>query len=120
MKKIVLSAAVLAAMAILIGVNDAQEKAKYTNKEVMAKLMKAPKGETTIFAKVSSGKGTDEEKALVVDYFTALHANTPQKGDAAAWKTRTEAILVAAKSGDPKALTAAANCKSCHELFRGK
>src|SRR5262245_29067267 len=121
MKKIVFSCAAVAfGLAVLVGVNDAQEKAKFTIKEVMAKAMNAPKGEKSLCAKVASGEATAAEKEQLVELFTALHANMPKKGEADSWKQRTEALLAAAKSGDGKALKAAADCAGCHKLHKGK
>lgn len=120
MKKFVLaSAAVLVGMAVLIGVNDAQEKAKYSIGEVMKMAMNAPKGEKSLCAKVASGGATAEEKAKLVELFTALSQNTPKKGEAEEWKAKTGALLAAAKADDGKALSAAANCKGCHDVFKG-
>lgn len=111
MKKSLFAGSLVAlGMALLIGISDAGGKAKFTNKEVMAKAMKGG-----LCSKVASGKASDAEKAELVELFTALHANAPKKGDAASWKTKTEALLAAAKSGDGKALKAAANCKACHD-----
>jgi len=111
MKKSLFASALLAlSVALLIGISDAGEKSKYTNKEIMAKAMKGG-----LCNKVASGKATDAEKAQLVELFTAMHQNTAKKGDAASWKAKTDALLAAAKSGDGAALKAAANCKACHD-----
>ena len=94
---------------------DGQEKPKYKIAEVMAKAMKGG-----LCKKVAEGKATAEEKETLVELFTALHQNAPPKGSAEAWKTRTKALLDAAKAGDPAALKTAANCAACHKEHKGK
>ncbi len=96
---------------------------KYTIEEVMEKAHKGK--EKSMFSRVVAGKGSDEDKKLLVEYYQAMTANKPPKGDPAAWTKRNEAILTAAKqvqsSGDQKNLTAlknAANCKQCHDLHK--
>ncbi|MDB5295902.1 MAG: hypothetical protein JWO31_1885 [Phycisphaerales bacterium] len=96
---------------------------KYTIDEVMKKAHKGK--EKSLFAHIVSGKGTPDEKKQFVEYYEAMLANKPDKGDMADWKTRNEAILAAAKKveagNDPKALTAlksAVDCKACHDLHK--
>lgn len=114
MKKSLFACSLVAlSVALVLGISDAGEKSKFTNKEVMAKAMKGG-----LCAKVASGKASDAEKAQLVELFTALHQNTPKKGDADVWKKKTDALLAAAKSGDGAALKAAANCKACHDEFK--
>lgn len=96
---------------------------KYTNEEMMDKFHKGK--EKSVFAIVTSGKGTPEQKHALVEGYEALAQNKPGKGDEAAWKKRVDAIVVAAKAvekgGDAKSLTTlknAANCKQCHDLHK--
>jgi len=101
-------------MAFLIGMNEAGEKkSKYTTKEIMAKAMKGG-----LLNKVTSGKATEADKADLIELFTALHDNTPKKGEADSWKSKTDALLAAAKSGDNKALKSAADCAGCHKAHK--
>ena len=86
---------------------------KYKIKEVMKIAMKGG-----LCGKVASGKASDDEKKQLIELFTALAANKPPMGDADAWKTRTTALLEAAKKGDGDALKKAANCMSCHKEFK--
>jgi hypothetical protein len=97
------------------GQADGQEKPKYKIAEVMAKAMKGG-----LCAKVAKGEATAAEKETLVELFTALHANTPPKGDAEGWKAKTKALLDAAKAGDGAALKKAANCAACHKEHKGK
>lgn len=94
---------------------DGQEQPKYKIKEVMKEAMAGK-----LCAKVAGGMASQQEKDKLVVLFTALHANTPPKGAAESWKTRTKALLDAAKAGDGDALKKAADCKSCHMEFKGK
>ena len=63
--------------------------------------------------------GTFSSGHVLAQTFSAqLVANTPKKGDAADWKTKTEALLTAAKGTDGAALLKAANCKACHDAHK--
>ena len=101
----------------------ADEASKYTIKEVMKM---AHQGDNSLYKKVSSGKGSKEDKKKLVDLYTALAADTPTKGDADSWKDKTGALLDAAKAveddknGAVKDLKKAADCKACHTVHKGK
>jgi hypothetical protein len=103
-----------------MGENNAGEKAKYTIPQVMKKAMKGG-----LCGKVASGKASDEEKAQLVELFTALSQNTPPQGDAKSWKEKTSALVDAAKKaakgdeGAGAALKKAAVCKACHDVHKG-
>jgi hypothetical protein len=100
--------------------SNAQDKAKYTIPEVMDKCMKGG-----LCGKVAGGKASADEIKTLVEYFEALSANKPPKGDAAEWKKKTAELVTAAKGvqkGDKDAnakLKAAANCAACHKIFKG-
>lgn len=102
---------------------DDKDKPKFTIKEVMKKAHTAKTG---LKDKAISDKGTKEEKAELVELYTALGQNKPPKGDEKVWKEKTDAILTAAKdvAEDKKdsvdALKKATDCKACHTLFKGK
>ena len=96
---------------------------KYTVEEVMEKAHKGK--EKSMFSRVVGGKGSDDDKKNLVEYYEAMLANKPPKGEPADWAKRNEAILAAAKKvqtdGDQKNLAAlknAANCKQCHDLHK--
>jgi hypothetical protein len=123
MKKLMLVAvAVAVAVVGVVSLKAADDAPKHTIKQVMEK---AHKGNTSIIAKVKSGSASAEEKAALVELYTALGQNKPPKGDADSWKTKTEALLTAAKAvaaGEDdgvKKLNAAANCMGCHSAHRG-
>ena len=84
------------------------------------------KGDSSTFKMVATGKGTDADAQKLLDAVKELPACKPSKGDAAAWKTKTEALVqaaadvVAKKPGAGAALQKAGNCKDCHTTFREK
>lgn len=114
--KIAVSGLIVAlALVFAFGASDvsSQEKPKYKIAEVMAKAMKGG-----LCSKVAQGKADEDEKKTLIELFTALHANTPPKGEAASWKEKTSALLEAAKKGDGAALKKAANCAECHKVHK--
>jgi hypothetical protein len=117
MKALVAGVFAMVAVVLVLAGDQANggEKPKFKIKEVMQKAMKGG-----LCGKVASGKASGEEKDQLIDLFTALHANTPPKGDADSWKTKTKALLDAAKAGDGAALKKAANCMACHSEHKGK
>ncbi len=101
-------------------VNAEDEKPKHTTKEVM-KL--AHKG--GLMKKVVDGKATDAEKKQLVELYTSMAGNKPPKGDAEAWKEKTDAVVAAAKAaaegkeGAGPLLQKATNCMGCHSAHKG-
>jgi hypothetical protein len=93
----------------------ADEKPKYTIKEVMKEAMKGG-----LCKKVATGKASKEEKDKLLEMFKALTQNKPPKGESDSWKTKTDALVSAANGDDGKALGKAANCMACHEVHKGK
>lgn len=84
-------------------------------------IMKATmKGDNSLYKKVATGKGTEEDAKKLLEAVKELPACKPPKGDPASWKTKTEALVkaaedvVAKKPGAPAALQKAGNCKACH------
>jgi len=92
----------------------ADDKPKHTIKDVMKVAHKGG-----LMKKVADGNASDDEKKQLVELYESLAANKPPKGDDADWKTKTDALLDAAKKVDGKALQKAANCKACHEAHKG-
>lgn len=84
-----------------------------TIKVVMQKAMKGG-----LCGKVAKGDASDDEKKQLVELFTGLSKCTPPKGEEAAWKEKTKALLDAAKANDGAALKKAANCAACHKEFK--
>lgn len=121
MRKLIVAGVVLAFGWLAVSLFAAEdEKPKYAIKDVMKTCMKGG-----LCGKVAKGEANDEEKAKLVEYFTALCANKPPKGDAESWKAKTEALLAAAKEaaegkeGAADKLKAAAKCADCHSAHKG-
>lgn len=99
----------------------AQDKPKYTVKEVMQALHK---GDDALAKKVTQGEGTQDDFKKLVVYYVALPLNDAPKGDAASWKEKTAALLLAAqaleggKAGALDQYKAAVNCKACHSIHK--
>lgn len=115
----VLAALAVAALASFLVDSSAQDKAKYTIKDVMKKAHKEG-----LLKSVASGKASKEDKEMLIELYTALGQNKPPKGDAASWKDKTEALVSAAKEAakDAKAgakVQKAANCMGCHSAHKG-
>jgi hypothetical protein len=121
----------LAAVGLLAGLalsRAADDKPKYSIKEVMQKAHKddPDKDIVSIFSKIKAGKASDDEKKQLVELYTSLGQNKPPKGDADSWKTKTDALLTAAKEvADGKDagvadLKKAADCMACHTAHRSK
>lgn len=95
----------------------AADKPKHSIKEVMEQGFK---GKTSAAARVGKGEGTKDDFKLLAELTRDLPLNTPEMGDAKAWKTKATALAAAAKAlADGKAgaleqWKEAANCKACH------
>lgn len=99
----------------------AEDKPKYTIKEVMKALHK---GDDALCKKVTKGEGTHEDFAKLVEYYKSLPLIEAPKGDAASWKEKTTALLKSAqalhegKAGAVDQYKAAVNCKACHSVHK--
>jgi len=86
----------------------------------------ALKGDDTIVKRVLAKKSNPEEIKKLHEFFVALEKLKPTKGDDASWKAKTAALVAASDllvKGDEKgiaALQAAADCKACHTVHKGK
>jgi len=94
-------------------------KPKYTMKEIMTK---GHKGRRSLVRRITEGgEYTDADVKQLLAYYEALALHKPERGDMESWKTKTAALVAAAKKlagGDKSAipeLKKAANCKACHE-----
>ena len=122
-KRILCAAAVLLVATVVVGGMTRaadEDKPKYTIKQVMKTAMKGG-----LCKKVASGEASADEQKQLVEMFVALAANKPPKGDAESWKTKTTALVSAAKAvaagddGGVAALGKAANCMACHKVHKG-
>jgi hypothetical protein len=122
MRKILVAGVMIAfgwvGLSLVTNAEDA--KPKHTIKEVMKAAHKSKLNE-----KVADGKASDAEKKELVELYVALAANKPPKGEAADWKTKTDALVAAAKDaeagkeGAGAALKKAYNCGACHSAHKG-
>ena len=117
---------VLAALVLgIVGVT-AQSAAEPKNdiKSVMKKGHKGKDGGDPLCKVVTTGKATADQKKELLSLYEDLAANKPAKGEEAAWKEKTSAIVAAAKDvvagkdGAEKTLGKAINCKSCHDVHK--
>jgi hypothetical protein len=116
----------LAAVAALAGLS-VYRAADGDVKDIETIMEKAhtPK-DSSLFKSVITGKADKEQKQELLALYTDLGKNKPPKGSAAEWKTRTDALVTAAKAvvadkpDATKALLKAANCKACHEAHKGE
>ena len=100
MKYVFASTVGLVAMVVLVAAEAAQDT-KYTTKEVMQKAMN---GKDSLLAKVKSGKASDDEKKTARRHVHRPARQTPRRrGTPENWKKKTDALIAAAKSADPKA-----------------
>lgn len=85
----------------------------------------AMKGDSSLYKKVATGKGSDADNAKLLEYVKSLPGEKPEKGDAASWKEKTEKLVkaaedvVAKKPGATNELQTAGNCKACHKEHKG-
>ncbi len=113
MKYLIGGAFAMVAMVLALNTSTGGEK-KITNKQIMAKVMK----DAALQKKLLSGSATAEEKKMVLEHVTAMVSNAPNKGDQAEFKAKAEALVAAAKAGDPTLWKAAANCAACHKAHK--
>jgi hypothetical protein len=112
----VLFAALAVASLSLLAEEKKAPAPKYNCKEIMKVGFKEG-----LCKKVADGKATQEEAEKLFELVTALAANEPPRGDAASWKSKTEALLAAAKGcvdgkeGAAEVLAKAMNCAACHK-----
>jgi mono/diheme cytochrome c family protein len=81
----------------------------------------------SLLSKVAAGKGSEEDKKALLALYEALAKNKPPKGDEDEWKTRTSAMVKAAKAavdGDKDAGKELAkisrSCAACHAAHKPK
>ncbi len=77
--------------------------------------MKTAMAKGGLLKKVADGQADAGQKKELLGLFRELAAATPPKGQAASWKTKTDALVTAGAD-----LQKAANCKSCHMEHRGQ
>ena len=84
------------------------------------------KGKDSLWAKVTGGKGTDDDVKKLAELYEALSMAKPPQGDEKSWTTKTTALAAAAKdlvdkkAGALEKLKAAGDCKACHSVHKPK
>ena len=100
----------------MISVVIAQDKAKYSIKDVMKEHKKGG-----LKDKLSDGTATAEEKKKAVEMYTEMAKNKPPKGDDDSWKKLNDSLIAAVKDvesgkdGGVDAYKKAVACKACHD-----
>lgn len=101
----------------------AQSDKKASIKEVMKAHFK---GDTSDIKKATKGELTKEQVSALLAAVKDIAAQKPAKGDEASWKEKTAALVSACEklekgeAGAGDAVKAAANCKACHDVHKGK
>jgi len=94
-----------------------------TAKEVMTA---SNKGKDSLWAKVTGGKGTDDDAKKLADLYEALSKAKAPQGDEKSWTAKTSALAAAAhevaekKPGAVDKLKAASDCKACLSVHKPK
>jgi len=125
MKKWLCLAVVVAAVGVgghLVAAD--KDKPKFKIETIMEKAHKG--GPNSLRNKVLRGEASKEELTTLVELYTELGKNTPPKGSKESWKTKTTAVLEAAKKvkaapTDKQALAAynkATTCMACHDVHK--
>lgn len=120
MKKL-LCGAVVALAVLTVGQMSAKNVAPKSIETIMEEAHAG--GAKSLRGVVISGKGSADEAKKLLALYEDLAKNKAPKGDAAAWKKKNDAIVVAAKkvAAKPddavatKALGAATACAGCHK-----
>ncbi len=94
---------------------------------VIGKAMKEHfKGDTSNIKKAAKGELTKEQVTTLLAAAKTVAAAKPAKGDEASWKAKNGALVTAleklekGEAGAGDAVKAAANCKACHDVHKGK
>lgn len=101
----------------VLSVAMADDKPKYTIKEVM-KLHSKDK----LHTKYLDGKASKEEKEKLIEAYEAMGKNKPTKNaeKEKEWKAKADALVKALKDDDKAAFKKAVDCGGCHKEFQKK
>lgn len=91
--------------------------------DVMKKYHKAPQGTDPVCKKASNGTASAAELAELLQAYQTIAKESPPKGDAESWKSKTGALIagVSKLQKDPKDASAykqAVSCKACHTVHK--
>jgi cytochrome c556 len=117
---------ILAAAAVTLTAVSFVLAAEDTNpiKEAMKFAHKAPKGEKKLNEKITEGTAAEADIKKALELYKAMADTKPPKGDAAAFKVKTNKLVAAteevlAKNPDGvEHYKTAVDCKACHSDFR--
>jgi hypothetical protein len=94
------------------------------NPAIESVMKDAFKGETSLYKKVATGKGTEADAKRLAGYVKKLTESEPPKGEQASWDKKTGDLLAAVEkmaTGNKQAMSqvqSAGNCKSCHSAHK--
>ena len=94
------------------------------NPAIESVMKEAFKGDTSLYKKVATGKGTEADAKRLAGYVKTLTTNEPPKGEKASWDKKTGELLAAVEmlaKGNKQGMMAAqkaGNCKSCHSAHK--
>ena len=100
--------------------------AAFQDKSAKEIMTAANKGKDSLWAKVTGGKGTDDDAKKLADFYEALTKTKPPQGDEKSWTTKTSTLAAAAKDladkkpGALEKLKTAGDCKACHSVHKPK
>jgi len=100
--------------------------AAFQDKSAKDVMQAANKGKDSLFAKVSGGKGSEDDAKKLSELYDALAKAKPPQGDEKSWTAKTSALAAAAKDmadkkpGAAEKLKAAGDCKACHSVHKPK
>ena len=126
MKKTILFLALALSLSTGLSVKSLAEGEKKEDSAI-GKVMKDHfKGDTSDIKKAVKGELDKDKTVALLAAVKTLGPAKPQKGDDASWKEKTGALVAAleklekGEAGAGDAVKAAANCKACHEVHKGK
>ncbi len=103
-----------------------QTKAVQEVKAIKDVMGMAHKGKDSMLARITAGKGSDDDHKKLLSMYEALAKFKPPQGDEKSWKDKTDALVAAAKemvekkAGAVDKLKAATNCKACHTVHKAQ
>ena len=93
--------------------------------DISSTMKDAFKGDASLYKKVATGKGSDEDAQKLLEYAKVLPGEKPEKGEEASWKEKSGKLVkavedvAAKKPGALQELQTAGNCKACHSVHKG-
>jgi hypothetical protein len=124
---LITSVLVTGGIGTLTAADPAPETPPTPGQVIIKKAMKDHfKGDTSNLKKAIKGELDKDTLTKLIEASKTLPAAAPIQGDAASWKTKTEALVAALESlgkGEADAaekVKKASNCKACHDVHKAK